>query len=192
MWWLVGVIVVLVIMVTYVTWIMARLDRLHHRAAAAYAALDAQLSRRAAAALLLSEVDDSLGGRAASLREVAADALRAGSEGREVTENQLTRLLRELSLPDRIPAAHVSSPRYVRPLAPACDSQPVDRVEAAITEVIDASRRVALARHVHSDLVRDTLFVRRHPVVRILRLDRRHPCPSYFDIEDPVLDASVR
>ena len=50
MWWIVAVVVVVVLVATYVTWIASRLDRLHARAAAAQAALDAHLVRRAAAA----------------------------------------------------------------------------------------------------------------------------------------------
>jgi hypothetical protein len=57
--------------------------------------------------------------------------------------------------------------------------------------VVAASRRVAVARQVHTDLVRDALAVRRHPVVRLLRLTRRHPPPAYFDIGDPTIEAAA-
>ena len=50
-----------------------------------------------------------------------------------------------------------------------------------------ASRRLALARQVHTDLVRDARAVRRHPAVRLFRFARRHPLPSFFDIDDPAL-----
>ena len=56
--------------------------------------------------------------------------------------------------------------------------------------MVAASRRVGVARQVR-DLVRDALAVRRHPVVRLLRLTRRHRRPAYFDIDDPALDGSV-
>src|SRR5919198_1474330 len=92
-------------------------------------------------------------------------ALRAVDDGRELAENQLTRALRGLALPD--------------------SDGPVGRAAA---EVVSASRRVELARQVHTDLVRDTLAARRRPVVRLLGLDRRHRRPAYFDIEEPVLD----
>ena len=53
----------------------------------------------------------------------------------------------------------------------------------------DNCRRLALARQVHTDLVRDALAVRRRPLVRLLRLTRRHqPPPRFFDIADPTLD----
>ncbi|MGH3736418.1 MAG: hypothetical protein ACRDT6_12475, partial [Micromonosporaceae bacterium] len=88
-------------------------------------------------------------------------ALRPVDEGREIAENRLTRALREL---------------------------PAGSDGDAALELFSASRRVALARQVHTDLVRETLAARRRPVVRLLGLDRRHPRPRYFDIEDPVLD----
>jgi hypothetical protein len=53
--------------------------------------------------------------------------------------------------------------------------------------VDETSRRLALARQVHSDLVRDALAVRRRPLVRLLRLARKHPLPRFFDIDDPSL-----
>ena len=165
MGWLVGVVVVVVAIATYLTWVAARVDRLHHRVAAAEAALDAQLVRRAAAAVTLAELDGTLGERAAGLREASVAALRAVDDGRELAENQLTRALRGLALPD--------------------SDGPVGRAAA---EVVSASRRVELARQVHTDLVRDTLAARRRPVVRLLGLDRRHRRPAYFDIEEPVLD----
>ncbi|MGH3714271.1 MAG: hypothetical protein ACRDT4_12540 [Micromonosporaceae bacterium] len=162
MWWLVGVVATVVLVATYLTWVAARVDRLHHRVAAAYSALDAQLARRAAAAVALADGDLSLGNGAAALRDVAREALRPVDEGRELAENQLTRALREL---------------------------PVAAAEGGVAaELVSASRRVALARQVHTDLVRETLAARRRPVVRLLGLDRRHARPRYFDIEDPVLD----
>jgi hypothetical protein len=55
-------------------------------------------------------------------------------------------------------------------------------------DVIEASRRLALARQVHTDSVRDALAVRRRPLVRLLRLSRKHPQPHFFDIDSPELD----
>ncbi|HLT09203.1 MAG TPA: hypothetical protein VK028_00160 [Micromonosporaceae bacterium] len=59
---------------------------------------------------------------------------------------------------------------------------------AAPPGVAEASRRLALARQVHADSVRDALAIRRRPLVRLLRLARRHnPPPRFFDIDDPTL-----
>jgi hypothetical protein len=185
MWWLVGVVAFVVAVATYLTWIAARVDRLHHRADAAYAALEARLAQRAAATIALAEVDHGLGGKAKTLRAAATAALRPSPDGPEATENELTRQLRELTLDTHVPAWRPTAgpeadPAGVRPAE--------DPVADAVAEVVTVSRRVALARQVHNDLVRDTLAARRRPVVRLLGLDRRHARPAYFDIEDPVLD----
>jgi hypothetical protein len=79
---------------------------------------------------------------------------------REAAENDLTRMLRK---------------------------QQFDSNEATDQAIIAASRRVALARQVHTDLVRDTLAVRSQRLVRAFRMTRRHLEPHYFDIDDPVI-----
>lgn len=159
MWWIVGVVVLVVVVATYVTWTAARVDRLHARAAAAQSALDAHLVRRAAAA---GEAADALD--LPDLRQLARAAHAAGTDERELAENDLTRALRALS---------------------------EQRAASDLAEVVAASRRVALARQVHNDLVRDALAVRRRRLVRLLRLSRRHPEPRYFDVDDPVLDETA-
>jgi hypothetical protein len=97
------------------------------------------------------------------LYAAARAALDAREEDREAAENDLTRVLRR---------------------------QELDSQEASDLAVIAASRRVALARQVHTDFVRDALAVRSRPLVRALRMTRRHQAPAYFDIGDPTL-ASV-
>ena len=52
--------------------------------------------------------------------------------------------------------------------------------------MVAASRRVALARQVHTDLVRDALAVRRRPLVRLLGWPASTRGRAYFDIDDPV------
>jgi hypothetical protein len=158
MWWIVTVVAVVVLAATYVTWTAARVDRLHARAAAAHAALDAHLVRRAAAAIELADNTAR-----PQLRQAARAALDAVPEERELAENDLTRELRRLPVADGVPVA----------------------------AMIAASRRVALTRQVHNDSVRDALAVRRQPLVRLLRLARRHPAPRYFDVDDPMFDPGV-
>lgn len=94
------------------------------------------------------------------LYAAARIALDAEPEEREAAENDLTRQLR------------------------AVQPDPDDPVAEA---VIAASRRLALARQVHTDLVRDALSARRRPVVRLLRMGREHEWPRYFDVDDPTL-----
>jgi hypothetical protein len=155
-WWILGVVVVVVLISTYVTWTAARVDRLHARATAAQAALDAHLVRRAVAATELAETLDQ-----PQLQALARAARDAVPEERELAENDLTRALRALPRPRNSPD---------------------------LTDLVVASRRVALGRQVHNDLVRDALAVRRQRLVRVLRLTRRHPQPRYFDVDDPILD----
>jgi hypothetical protein len=155
-WWIVAVVALVVVVATYLTWTAARVDRLHARAAAAQAALDAHLVRRAVAA---GELAGTLG--RPEVRRLARAALDARPDEREVAENDLTRALRAL------------------PQAP--DS-------AEVAGLVVASRRVALSRQVHNDLVRDALAVRRRRLVRLLGLSRRHAEPRYFDVDDPILD----
>jgi hypothetical protein len=157
MWWIICVVAIVVILATYLTWIATRVDRLHARASAASAALDAALVRRAVAATNLA---DAIG--SPDLRTLAGAAVDASVDDREGAENALTKALRD-----------------VPPVADA----------ASMADVIAASRRVSLNRHIHTDLVRDALSMRRRRLVRVMRFNRKHPVPAYFDIEDPQLAA---
>ena len=94
------------------------------------------------------------------LYAAARMALDAEPGERESAENDLTRQLRAVDL---------------EPASPA------------VRTLIATSRRVVLARQVHTDLVRDALSARRRVLVRLLRLGRRHPRPQYFDIVEPVM-----
>ncbi|WBB69746.1 hypothetical protein [Micromonospora sp. WMMD812] len=96
------------------------------------------------------------------LYAAARIALDARPEEREAAENDLTRQLRSVQLD---------------PAAPDCEA------------VIAASRRLALARQVHTDLVRDARTARGRPLVRLLRMGRGREWPRYFDIDDPTLTA---
>jgi hypothetical protein len=154
--WVVGVVAVVVLVGTYVTWLAARLDRLHLRAAAARRALDAQLVRRAAAAAVLAEQAET---PQDDLYLAARAALDAPNGEREAAENDLTRKLREL---DAVQA----------------------KADPALVESVDAAgRRLALARSMHTDSVRDALTLREHQLVRWLGLARKHVRPAYFDID---------
>ncbi|SNS43793.1 hypothetical protein [Actinoplanes regularis] len=87
-------------------------------------------------------------------------ALDAEPDERESAENDLTRHLQGIVLDPADPAART---------------------------LIGSSRRVVLARQVHTDLVRDALTARRRKLVRVLRLPGRYPRPRYFDIVEPVM-----
>jgi hypothetical protein len=97
---------------------------------------------------------------AVELYAAARIALDAGPDEREAAENDLTHQLR------------------ITPLAAG---------DETAEPVIAASRRLVLARQVHTDLVRDALSARRRPLVRLLRMARKHERPRYFDVGDPTL-----
>ncbi|WP_213454970.1 hypothetical protein [Rhizomonospora bruguierae] len=98
---------------------------------------------------------------APELYAAARDALDAAPGEREAAENDLTRALRLIDHPAGGPAGEA---------------------------VVAASRRVELARQVHSDCVRDALALRQRRLVRLLRLSRRHDRPGYFDVGDTTLE----
>jgi hypothetical protein len=182
-WWWVAAVAVLVLLAVYTVWMAGRIDRSHARAAAAQAALDAHLVRRAAAA---AEVAESAGDN--QLRWAARVALEAAPEEREAAENDLTRALRPLLATATDPrAAAATEPRAAAATEPPAGQPPAAEAPTvpALDELVRAGRRVALARQVHNDLVRDALALRRRRLVRVLRLARKHPVPTYFDIDDP-------
>ena len=156
----VAVVAIVVLLASYVTWTAGRLDRMHARVDAAWAALDAQLVRRAAAA---RELRSQLpAGPAASALDAAASAsLDAGPEGREAVENDLSRALKAAAA-----------------LVPG---------DTSLTELETASTRVGLARSFHNTAVTDTRALRRRRLPRALRLAGRRAMPTYFDIDDTVL-----
>jgi hypothetical protein len=176
MWWVVAVVGVVALVATYLTWTASRVDRLHNRAMAAQAALDAQLARRAEAAADLAgppprgpvpvqggSPAPASGTGTVELRAAALAARQARPDDREAAENDLTRQLRT----------------YVLSAAPD---------GTAFAELVAVSRRVALARQMHNDVVRDALAVRRQLTVRALGFARKHPKPGYFDIDDPEVE----
>lgn len=153
-------VVLLVLLGSYVSWTAGRLDRQHARVDAAWAALDAQLVRRAAAARALVPLLPP-GPATDRLAGVAHDAVEAGTEGREAVENDLTRAL-----------------RVVVGQAPA---------GAALDELTAAGTRVGLARSFHNTAVKDTRWLRSKRMVRALRLAGHRPMPEFFEIDDTAL-----
>jgi hypothetical protein len=86
-------------------------------------------------------------------------ALDADPDERETAENDLTHQLQAVRLGD----------------------------DPAARALMSTSRRVVVARQVHTDQVRDALTARERLLVRALGMARGFPRPQYFDIEDPAL-----
>lgn len=145
----------------YLVWTAHRLDRLHVRADAAWAGLDAALARRAVVARAVAAGRDDEA--TARLRAAADEAEHAPRIDREAAENQLTGQLAGL-------------PRH-------------ELGTALSGELSDAEHRVVLARRVHNDAVRDTRALRARRVVRWLHLAGTAPEPSYFEIAEPEVPA---
>ena len=156
----VAVVAVVALLAAYVTWTAGRLDRMHARVDAAWAGLDGQLVRRAAAArALLAQLPT---GPARSALDAAASAvLDAGLAGREAVENDLSRALK---------AAAAMAPD-----------------DTSLGELETASTRVGLARSFHNTAVTDTRALRRRRLPRALRLAGHRDLPAYFNIDDTAL-----
>jgi hypothetical protein len=156
-----------VLIASYVTWTAGRLDRMHARVDAAWAALDAALVRRAAAARALLPMLPS-GREAIALEKAASAALEAGEGGREGVENDLSRALRAA-----VPLLRDG---------PGC--------EHVRAELETAASRVGLARSFHNSAVHDTRGLRGRRLPRALRLAGHRALPAYFDVDDTALSSS--
>lgn len=145
----------------YLSWTAGRLDRLHARVDASWAALDAQLVRRAAAArAVAAHLEDPAAAQA--LDTAASAALEAPADDRELLENDLSRALKAA-----LPLLVHDEPG-----------------EAARAELETASTRVGLARSFHNGAVRDTRAVRLRRIPRAFRLAGHRELPRYFEIDD--------
>lgn len=155
---------VLGLLVVWTSWTAGRLDRLHARVDAAWAALDAALVRRAAAARAVVLHLPPRAPETAELERAAAAALRGGPVAREAVENELTGAL-----------------RAALPLLPEQGSEAVRR------ELATAAERVGLARSFHNSAVADTLLLRVKRLPRLLHLAGHRGLPQHFDIDDAAL-----
>jgi hypothetical protein len=133
-------------------------------------------------------------------RRVQRVHVRASSAGRALDQHLLRR-----AAAAAVVAEHAGNAELYATARLALDAAPGDREEAendlsrelasvpltatdqATRALVATSRRVSLARQVHTDTVRDALRARRRPVVRVFNLARRYPRPAYFDIVEPAL-----
>lgn len=156
---LVGLLLLLV--GVYASWTAGRLDRLHARVDAAWAALDAALARRAAAARAVVLHLPPRAPQTLALEQAVAAALVGGPVAREAVENDLSAAL-----------------RAALPLLPAHGSEQVrEELEAA-------AARVGLARSFHNSAVTNARALRARRLVRGLRLAGTRVLPQHFDIAD--------
>jgi hypothetical protein len=159
-WLLLGAVVVLVL--AWTGWVLTRLRRLERRVSRAWITLDAQLQRRAGLVGELARSHPAAVGteQAGRLAAAAAEARTPSAGDRELAENALGWLLREL--PDELPGV----PTALR------------------DDLAGTATRVGLARRFYNDAVRDARELRGRRLPRLLRLHARHPLPRFFDIDD--------
>lgn len=155
-WVLLALGVLVLLLLAWAVFTLARLRRLEGRVDRAWETLEGALARRAelADAVAREHADDLGALRAQALAGAVTAARRPAGGDREVAENALGRLVRELPEPLRA------------------------------TELDDAGWRVGLARRFYNDAVRDTRALRRRPGPRTLRLHAGRPLPRFFDIDD--------
>ncbi|HEV7208207.1 MAG TPA: hypothetical protein VGN54_05630 [Mycobacteriales bacterium] len=159
--------VAVAVIAAYLAWLAGRHERLAARADAGWAALDAQLVRRAAPARLLAAQRANAQVAACAERALSAHA------DREEAENALGRALRQAGF-DRLPPDQPAS---------------TGTLGAAVTDLHAAAARVRLSRQFFNDAVRDLRALRRRPAARLLRLghgDDTGPTRTYFEIDDTV------
>jgi len=160
----VAVVAVVVLLASYITWTAGRLDRQHARVDAAWAALDAQLVRRAAASRALVPLLPP-GPDAGRLDAATSAAVEAGVVGREQVENDLTAALRA--------------------------AVPLLAAGAPVAELEVAGTRAWLARSFHNSAVKDARTLRFRPLVRALRLAGHRAMPLYFEVDDTARTGSL-
>src|SRR5690242_16755836 len=174
----------------YVSWRASRLDRLHNRVEAARTALDLALVRRASAASELAS--SGLLDPAASL--LLADAVRrarqADSAERDLAESDLTRALR----------ATLGDPDFRKELAGEDDEDGEDdagrgaaneETAELVAEVEAAAQQVFIARKFYNDLAGRTVYARRRPLARAMRLAGSAPLPMFFEMDDSIAGEGI-
>jgi hypothetical protein len=159
----------------YISWRASRLDRLHNRVEAARTSLDLALVRRASAASELAT--SGLLDPATSL--LLADAVRRARQAevaeRDLAESDLTRALR----------ATLGDPDFRKELIGD------DGATELVAEVGAAAQQVFIARKFYNDLAGRTVYARRRPLARVLRLAGSAPLPAFFDMDDAIDDEGI-
>jgi hypothetical protein len=175
----------------YVSWRASRLDRLHNRVEAARTALDLALVRRASAASELAS--SGLLDPAASL--LLADAVRRARQAdpaeRDLAESDLTRALR----------ATLGDPDFRKELAGE-DGEDFDEhgdehgaasqgTAELVAEVEAAAQQVFIARKFYNDLAGRTVYARRRPLARAMRLAGSAALPAFFEMDDSIASEGI-
>jgi hypothetical protein len=152
-------VVVVVLAASYLAWLSSRLKRLAARVDAMWTSLDAQLIRRAAAAVALAAYtgDDEL--------RLAARAALVAPVERDAVENALSRALRRT----RVAGAGAGA----------------DPEAGVLVDLLaGCAARIRLARRFFNDAVRDERALRSRWISRLLRLGSSRQQSAFFEIDD--------
>jgi hypothetical protein len=172
--WLIVAVVAAVLLTLWIAFTLTRLDRLHARVDAAYAALDAQLVRRAVALLRVAETPDPArdDDTRVAYERLATHALAASGSGaaREEAENAVGRAVRAVRDAGRTAGGDTG----------------------ATAEVAEAAARVQIARRFYNDAVRDTRALRARRLPRLFRMAGHREMPQFFDIDDDLDEPTTR
>lgn len=172
--------VVVLALAWYLSFSASRLDRLHHRVEGTRATLDAQLVRRAEAAIELATSGRLDPASALLVAAAASDALAAGE--REVPGDSAQTPDREQAESDLTEALTAALGVHTAgPAGPARETGPGAEV---LERLASASNRVQLARRFHNQAVTDVQRIRRKRVVRWFRLAGRAELPQTFEMND--------
>jgi hypothetical protein len=185
--WVLTVVLVLVALAGWLSATAQRVDRLHRRVETSRAALDAELTRRASAALEFAlESSDHLDPASALLLADAAttslDAPRTPAALREVNDADDAHRWRVESDLTRALAVALPVPDGAGPDGTGPDGTGHDG--AGLARVLDASHRVRLARRFHNDAVVQTRRLRGKRIVRWGHLAGRARLPETADFLD--------
>ncbi|WP_369069486.1 hypothetical protein [Kineococcus terrestris] len=189
LWWLLAALLVLAALGWHLSSLARRVDRLHHRVETSRAVLDAELTRRASAALELATsgaLDPATALLLADAATAALDAPRTPAALREAAHADDVQRWR---------AESVLSDALDRALGGAGDGDgagwdaggvgpPAPGAAEAVARARRAGRRAQLARRFHNDAVVQTLRLRGKRVVRWGRLAGHARLPETADFDD--------
>jgi hypothetical protein len=171
----------------YLSFSASRLDRLHHRVEGARATLDAQLVRRAEAAVELATSGRLDPASALLVAGAAADALAAGEhEGPGESPRSRERGQAESDLTAALTAALDLDAIDIAELDHGASASPAGSQGELLDRLASAANRVRLARRFHNQAVSDAQRVRRKRVVRWFHLAGRAELPQTFEMDDEV------
>jgi hypothetical protein len=173
----------------YISWRASRLDRLHNRVEAARTALDLALVRRASAASELASSGLLDPATSLLLADAVLSARQADPAERDLAESDLTRALRA-TLGDPVFRKELDGDDWAADHEADIGAAGQGAAEL-VAEVEAAAQQVFIARKFYNDLAGRTVYARRRPLARALRLAGRAKLPEFFDMDDAMAGEGI-